>query len=264
MLLTQDAELARNFMVRELGTAAESTAAAAELRETVATYLSFDRSLAKAAEHLHVARNTVAYRVKKFENLIGRDQEIRPVGDVDAHALDRAGILVGLGEEPPAVPARLSDPAGQPARVARLERALQLVDPAAVLGQGAAKLLRVVEEDVDPDPRVRARHARHVPNDPPAADSGSCPSTRTEPAWLRTTFASACGRWLVSAIRRSWAAGSIATGTAPSEATKLCRAGSAGLGLGDRRQEPGGALEELLAPARRARAPPSRRPGGRR
>ena len=77
VLMTQDAELARNFMNRELGPAAESTAAAAELRETVATYLSFDRSLAKAAEHLHVARNTVAYRVKKFENLVGRDLKDR-------------------------------------------------------------------------------------------------------------------------------------------------------------------------------------------
>ena len=77
VLMTQDAELARNYMVRELGPAAESTAAAAELRETVATYLSFDRSLAKAAEQLHVARNTVAYRVKKFENLVGRDLKDR-------------------------------------------------------------------------------------------------------------------------------------------------------------------------------------------
>jgi hypothetical protein len=77
VLLTQNTELARNFMNRELGPLAEPTPSAAELRETVAAYLTFDRSLVKAAEHLHVARNTVAYRVKKFENLVGRDLKDR-------------------------------------------------------------------------------------------------------------------------------------------------------------------------------------------
>ena len=57
-------------------------------------------------------------------------------------------------------------------------------------------------------------------SEPPAAASGSCPSIFPAPAWLTSRLASACGRWLVSATRRSCAAGSIATGTAPSEATK--------------------------------------------
>jgi DNA-binding PucR family transcriptional regulator len=73
VLLSRDAELARNFVHRELGELAVDTPAAHELRETVATYLACDRSLAKSAELLHVARNTVAYRVKKVESLIGRD-----------------------------------------------------------------------------------------------------------------------------------------------------------------------------------------------
>ena len=73
VLLSRDAELARNFVLRELGELAVDTPAAHELRETVAAYLACDRSLAKAAELLHVARNTVAYRVKKVEGLIGRD-----------------------------------------------------------------------------------------------------------------------------------------------------------------------------------------------
>lgn len=77
VLLSQDIELARNFITRELGPLAEPTPAAGELRETVAAYLAFDRSLVKAAEQLHVARNTVAYRVKKFENLTGRDLKDR-------------------------------------------------------------------------------------------------------------------------------------------------------------------------------------------
>ncbi len=73
VLLSRDAELARNFVLRELGELAVDTPAAHELRETVVAYLACDRSLAKAAELLHVARNTVAYRVKKVESLIGRD-----------------------------------------------------------------------------------------------------------------------------------------------------------------------------------------------
>ena len=59
-------------------------------------------------------------------------------------------------------------------------------------------------------------------SDPPAAASGSWPSTRVAPAWLTSTFASAWGRWLVSATSRSCACGSIATGVAPSAETKPC------------------------------------------
>ena len=77
VLLAQEPELAQNFVRRELGPVATDTPAAAELRETVACYLANDRSLARAAEQLHVARNTVAYRVKKFEKLAGRDLKDR-------------------------------------------------------------------------------------------------------------------------------------------------------------------------------------------
>ena len=59
-------------------------------------------------------------------------------------------------------------------------------------------------------------------SDPPAAWSGSWPSILVEPAWLRSTFASTCGRWLVTATRRSCASGPIATGRAPSEPTNPC------------------------------------------
>ena len=57
-------------------------------------------------------------------------------------------------------------------------------------------------------------------SEPPAAASGSWPSTRVAPAWLTSRFASACGRWLVSATSRSCACGSTATGVAPSAETK--------------------------------------------
>lgn len=77
VLLAQEPELAQNFVRRELGPVATDTPAAAELRETVACYLANDRSLVRAAEQLHVARNTVAYRVKKFEKLAARDLKDR-------------------------------------------------------------------------------------------------------------------------------------------------------------------------------------------
>ncbi|GAB3180243.1 PucR family transcriptional regulator [Micromonospora palomenae] len=73
VLLSRDPALARAFVSRELGQLAQNTQAAAELRETVAAYLACDRSLARAADILHVARNTVAYRVKKVEQETGRD-----------------------------------------------------------------------------------------------------------------------------------------------------------------------------------------------
>jgi DNA-binding PucR family transcriptional regulator len=77
VLLSRDPALARVFVVRELGPLAANTRSAAELRETVAAYLACDRSLARAAKILHVARNTVAYRVKKVEQELGRDLRVR-------------------------------------------------------------------------------------------------------------------------------------------------------------------------------------------
>lgn len=76
-LLAHDIERARTFVLRELGPAAADTPAAGDLRDTVAAYLGCDRSLARAGEQLHVARNTVAYRVRRFEELTGRDTRHR-------------------------------------------------------------------------------------------------------------------------------------------------------------------------------------------
>ena len=73
VLLAHDPERARSFVRRELGPLAVDTAAAGDLRATVTAYLGAERSLVKAAEQLHVARNTVAYRVRRFEELTGRD-----------------------------------------------------------------------------------------------------------------------------------------------------------------------------------------------
>ena len=72
-LLAADTEMARTFVARELGPLAEQSRAAADLRQTLAAYLDTERSLIRAAERLHVARNTVAYRVRKAEDLLHRD-----------------------------------------------------------------------------------------------------------------------------------------------------------------------------------------------
>ena len=48
------------------------------------------------------------------------------------------------------------------AGVAALERRLELLDPAAVLAERGLERVGVVEEDVDPDARVRAGDARHL------------------------------------------------------------------------------------------------------
>ena len=107
--------------------------------------------------------------------------------------------------------------------------------------------LAVVEEDVDPDPRVGAADPRHVAQRAarrPGAGRGR--RSASEPAWLRRTLASTCGRWLVTATRRSWASGSIATGRAPSDGDEAVHASEPlRRGRRGRRQEPGRALEQL-------------------
>ncbi|MFB9465565.1 PucR family transcriptional regulator [Streptomyces cinereospinus] len=72
-LLSADLPRARRFLQRELGPLAARTEQAAELRETLRHYLASGRSLKAAAEQTHVARNTVAYRVKRAQQLLGHD-----------------------------------------------------------------------------------------------------------------------------------------------------------------------------------------------
>lgn len=77
VLLSTDLALARGYVTRELGELAAGSPNARDLRETVAAYLAHDRSLAQAAGVLHVARNTIAYRVKKAEAALGHDLRSR-------------------------------------------------------------------------------------------------------------------------------------------------------------------------------------------
>ncbi|QDQ11397.1 PucR family transcriptional regulator [Streptomyces spectabilis] len=72
ILLGNDAEAAADFVRRELGPLAADNRSMAALRETVRCLLDNERGVAITAKHLHVAKNTVVYRVKKAEQLLGR------------------------------------------------------------------------------------------------------------------------------------------------------------------------------------------------
>jgi hypothetical protein len=71
-LATSDPQQARWFVEETLGALGQPGLRRAELRETLRVYLAFGRSRLRAAERLHVARNTVAYRVDKAVSLLGR------------------------------------------------------------------------------------------------------------------------------------------------------------------------------------------------
>lgn len=70
-LATADEEQARWYAEDILGPLLADDERARELRETLRVYLACERSLQTAAERLHIARNTVTYRVRKAEQLLG-------------------------------------------------------------------------------------------------------------------------------------------------------------------------------------------------
>nr|WP_240982154.1 helix-turn-helix domain-containing protein [Streptomyces sp. S3(2020)] len=76
-LLSYRIDLAREFVRRELGALAGSEEAIVTVRTTLKCYLDVERSLNTAAERLHVARNTVAYRVQRAEELRGEGIHVR-------------------------------------------------------------------------------------------------------------------------------------------------------------------------------------------
>ncbi|MGW3008605.1 PucR family transcriptional regulator [Streptomyces sp. NPDC001219] len=69
-LATADPEHARWFVHDLLGPLASDGTRVQELRETLRVYLAEERSLRAAASALHVARNTVTYRVRRAEELL--------------------------------------------------------------------------------------------------------------------------------------------------------------------------------------------------
>ncbi|WAP56717.1 PucR family transcriptional regulator [Streptomyces sp. S465] len=76
-LLATDLEAAGDFVRRELGALAERGEAMAALRTTLYSYLGAERSLMDVARRLHVARGTVTYRVKRAQEVLGRDLDDR-------------------------------------------------------------------------------------------------------------------------------------------------------------------------------------------
>ncbi|WP_155854530.1 PucR family transcriptional regulator [Arthrobacter sp. MA-N2] len=89
-LMSSDLDLLRRFVGRHLDGLSEDSAYMRDIRRSIQEYLNTDRSLARAAERLHVSRNTITYRLKRAEEILGH-----PIGS-DHHALHTALIISGL------------------------------------------------------------------------------------------------------------------------------------------------------------------------
>jgi hypothetical protein len=76
-LLTAAPTDASEFVRRELGALAADSAHVDDLRTTLLTYLDCQRGLQAAASKLFVARNTVTYRLKRAEELLGHGIDVR-------------------------------------------------------------------------------------------------------------------------------------------------------------------------------------------
>ena len=71
-LLIEDPDAARRFSARELGPLAADDDATARLASTVAIFLEEGSSFVRAGRRLGIHTNTVAYRVRRAESLLGR------------------------------------------------------------------------------------------------------------------------------------------------------------------------------------------------
>ncbi len=72
-LCTANAEHAAAFITAVLGPLADTDDVTSRLATTLACYLRENLSRTRAAEHLHVHPNTVSYRVRQAEELLGRN-----------------------------------------------------------------------------------------------------------------------------------------------------------------------------------------------
>lgn len=98
-LLTQDLDQARHFVIRELGRLGRDDTATRRLVETVRLYFEESLSPARVARRLGIHENTVAYRLRRAEELLGRQLADRRSELVAAITLRDA---VGVG--PPSRP----------------------------------------------------------------------------------------------------------------------------------------------------------------
>ncbi|MGW2051961.1 PucR family transcriptional regulator [Streptomyces sp. NPDC001858] len=105
ILLGDDADATADFVRRELGPLAADNRTMAALRETVRCLLDNERGVAITAKRLHIAKNTVIYRVKKAEQLLGRslrEDHLRLhlalylAGRLGSSVLDRQDPATGL------------------------------------------------------------------------------------------------------------------------------------------------------------------------
>ena len=78
-LLAADLPRARAFVARQLGPLASPDEPAARLRETVLAFLAAGGSATRVAKELYVHHNTVSYRVKRAEELLGRRVTESPI-----------------------------------------------------------------------------------------------------------------------------------------------------------------------------------------
>lgn len=76
-IATVDMEQTRTFVRRELGRLGETDETTRRLAATVRTYLDENCSRGRTAKRLHVHENTVAYRIRQAEELLGRPVDTR-------------------------------------------------------------------------------------------------------------------------------------------------------------------------------------------
>jgi hypothetical protein len=78
-LLAGDVPRARGFVIGQLGALAFDTEPAARVRDTVLAFLTAGGSATRVAKEMYLHQNTITYRVKKAEEILGRKVTERPV-----------------------------------------------------------------------------------------------------------------------------------------------------------------------------------------
>ena len=89
-LLASDLPRARAFVADRLGPLASTAEPAERLRDTVLAFLASGGSATRVAKDLYVHQNTVVYRVKKAEEMLGRKVTENPIELVGALTLAAA------------------------------------------------------------------------------------------------------------------------------------------------------------------------------
>jgi len=101
-LASVDLAQAAEFVERELGPLAGDDQLAQRLAATLRAYLDEQGSRSRAARRLGIHENTVSYRVRQAEELLGRYIEQRPL-ELRV-ALELAGVISGIDDDPAAAP----------------------------------------------------------------------------------------------------------------------------------------------------------------